>query len=156
MASALKGITVEIGGDTTKLQDALSGLGRRAGETGRDLASIENALKFNPDSVELLAQKERYASQQAETLRQRLDVVNAALSGGQVERGSRAYDQLQRELVTTTSKLERMAAKQSEAREAMERLASGGRDAVDGLGELGDNLAEYAGRWANVGMSAAR
>ena len=146
MASALKGITVEIGGDTTKLQDALSGLGRRAGETGRDLASIENALKFNPDSVELLAQKERYASQQAETLRQRLDVVNAALSGGQVERGSRAYDQLQRELVTTTSKLERMEAAQADARVAMERLASESGNAADGVSELGDAADESSGK----------
>ncbi len=108
----LRGITIEIGGNVSELSDELGKLGARSRETGRELAEIERALKFNPDNVVLLAQKEKYASEQAATLRQRLDAVGSALASGQVERGSKAYDRLQREVVTAAQK-EKYASEQA-------------------------------------------
>ena len=144
MAGALKGITIEIGGNTTELSDELGRLGKSAKETGSDLAAVERALKFNPDNVELLAQRQKYASEQAQTLRQRLDAVNQALSSGGVEEGTRAYDQLRREVITTTDRIEKMEAKARESAEAMERIRSGANDAAQGLDALGD-AADRAG-----------
>ena len=143
----LRGITIEIGGNVSELSDELGKLGARSRETGRELAEIERALKFNPDNVVLLAQKEKYASEQAATLRQRLDAVGSALASGQVERGSKAYDRLQREVVTATDKLEKMRAKASEARSALDRLESGAQGAAAGVSRLGDTLAD-ASRWS--------
>lgn len=146
MASGtLKGITIEIGGETTELTKALSDVGGRAREAGSELRAVENALKFNPGNVELLAQRERYAAEQASALRDRLDLVNRALSSGQVERGSKAYDRLRRELITTTDRIGRLDAKAGEARRALEQAGDGARSAsgdVDALGDAASRASE--------------
>lgn len=58
MASRIQGITVEIGGDTTKLQTALKGLNGEIKSTQTALKDVEKLLKMDPGNTELLAQKE--------------------------------------------------------------------------------------------------
>lgn len=146
MASGtLKGITIEIGGETTELTKALSDVGGRAREAGSELRAVENALKFNPGNVELLAQREKYASEQAAALRERLDLVNRALSSGQVERGSKAYDRLRRELITTADRIEKLDAKAGEARRALADMGDGGEEAARGIGRVGDAVRDALG-----------
>ena len=57
-ASRIKGITVEIGGDTTKLQNRL-GVNSEIRKTQSQLRDIEKLLKLDPGNTELLAQKHR-------------------------------------------------------------------------------------------------
>ena len=59
MASRIQGITVEIGGDTTKLQTALKGLNGEIKSTQTQLKDVEKLLKMDPGNTELLAQRER-------------------------------------------------------------------------------------------------
>lgn len=134
-ANTLKGITVEIGGDVTDLASALAAMGKRSRELGTELSSVERALKFNPDSVELIGQKEVYASRQAQVLEARLDAVRQGL--GKVEQGSDAFYRLQREAVTSESKLKAMQAKAADAARALAELESGGSSAADGLAQAG-------------------
>ena len=62
MASRIKGITVEIGGDTTKLQTALQGVNKEIKNTQSQLKDVEKLLKLDPGNTELLAQKQRLLS----------------------------------------------------------------------------------------------
>lgn len=55
--SRIKGITVEIGGDTTKLQTALKGVNSEIKNTQSQLKDVEKLLKLDPGNTELLAQK---------------------------------------------------------------------------------------------------
>ena len=55
--SRIKGITVEIGGDTTKLQSALKGVNSEIKNTQSQLKDVEKLLKLDPGNTELLAQK---------------------------------------------------------------------------------------------------
>ena len=55
--SRIKGITIEIGGDTTKLQTALKGVNTEIRSTQRELKDVEKLLKLDPGNTELLAQK---------------------------------------------------------------------------------------------------
>ena len=55
--SRIKGITVEIGGDTTKLQTALKGVNSEIKNTQAQLKDVEKLLKLDPGNTELLAQK---------------------------------------------------------------------------------------------------
>ncbi len=48
MASRIHGITVEIGGDTTKLQTALKGLNGEIKSTQAQLKDVEKLLKMHP------------------------------------------------------------------------------------------------------------
>lgn len=56
--SRIKGITVEIGGDTTKLQSALKGVNSEIKNTQGQLKDVEKLLKLDPGNTELLAQKQ--------------------------------------------------------------------------------------------------
>ena len=56
--SRIKGITVEIGGDTTKLQSALKGVNSEIKNTQSQLKDVEKLLKLDPGNTELLAQKQ--------------------------------------------------------------------------------------------------
>ena len=59
MAGRIKGITVEIGGDTSKLSDALKGVNKEIKNTQSQLKDVEKLLKLDPGNTELLAQKHR-------------------------------------------------------------------------------------------------
>lgn len=128
MADAYKGLTIQFRGDTTDLSRKLSSLRRDSSEVERELRAIDRALELDPGNVELLGQRARYSAQQANILQERLDLVNAALSSGEVERGSRAYDRLQREVATTSKRLSDAEAAARDAFGAFKRAADGADD----------------------------
>ena len=59
MAGRIQGITVEIGGDTTKLTTALQGVNKEIKSTQSQLKDVEKLLKLDPSNTELVAQKQR-------------------------------------------------------------------------------------------------
>ena len=59
MANRIKGITVQIGGDTTKLDKALSEVNQTLRTTQADLNDVNRLLKLDPKNVTLLAQKQK-------------------------------------------------------------------------------------------------
>lgn len=59
MANRIKGITVEIGGDTTKLSKALEGVNKSIKNTQTQLKDVEKLLKLDPRNTELLSQKQK-------------------------------------------------------------------------------------------------
>ena len=58
MAGNIKGITIEIGGNTTKLEKALKDVNTTSREVNKELKDINTSLKFNPGNTEILAQKQ--------------------------------------------------------------------------------------------------
>ncbi len=102
----IRGITVEIGGDTTKLDKALAGTNKQLSATQQALRDVERLLKLDPGNTELLAQKQRLLAQAAETTAKKLDTLkeaaqsaNQELKEGKLDQGQ--YDALQRELEET-------------------------------------------------------
>lgn len=63
MADRIKGITVEIGGDTTGLSKALSGVNKEIKSTQSQLKDVNKLLKLDPTNSELIAQKQKLLSQ---------------------------------------------------------------------------------------------
>lgn len=63
MADRIKGITVEIGGDTTKLSDALKDVNKSIKDTQNQLRDVNKLLKLDPGNADLLVQKQKYLSQ---------------------------------------------------------------------------------------------
>lgn len=141
MADAYKGLTIEFRGDATDLSKALSKLRSESSSVERELRSIDKALEMDPGNVELLGQKARYTSQQANVLQERLELVNRALSDGSVERGTEAYDRLQRDLVTTSRRLDDTRGSARDAFNAFKSAADG----ADELSAAADDLAESVG-----------
>ena len=102
MANRIKGITIEIGGDTTKLDKALAGTNKELSETQKQLKDVERLLKLDPGNTELLEQKQRLLAQAAEGTAQKLNTLRQAAENADkaLERGTayqNAYDPLKRE-----------------------------------------------------------
>ena len=76
--SQIKGLTLEIGGDTTKLSKALSDVNNDLRTTQSDLNSVNRALKLDPTNVELLANKQELLGKQIEQTRKKLDTLKQA------------------------------------------------------------------------------
>ena len=75
MANRIKGITVEIGGDTTKLQTALQGVNKEIKSTQSQLKDVEKLLKLDPGNTELLAQKQQLLSSAVKETKEKLETL---------------------------------------------------------------------------------
>ena len=106
MANRIKGITIEIGGDTTGLKKALSDVDKSIRDTQSELKDVERLLKIDPKNTELLAQKQRLLTQAVAETKDKLDTLKEAekLVQEQFKQGKvsqEAYDALKREIVAT-------------------------------------------------------
>lgn len=72
----IRGITVEIGGDTTKLQTALKGVNTEIRNTQSQLKDVEKLLKLDPGNTELIAQKHRLLAQAVSETREKLETCD--------------------------------------------------------------------------------
>lgn len=78
MAGRIQGITVEIGGDTTKLQTALKGVNTEIRNTQSQLRDVDKLLKLDPGNTELLAQKHRLLGDAVKETKEKLDTLKTA------------------------------------------------------------------------------
>lgn len=106
MASRIQEITVEIGGDTTKLQNSLKGVNGQIKSTQAQLKDVNKLLKLDPSNAELLAQKHKLLAEavgetkeKLATLKTAAEQANTALANGEISQEQ--YDALQREIVET-------------------------------------------------------
>jgi len=106
MAGRIAGITIEIGGDTTKLQTSLKNVDKQLKTTQGNLKDIDKLLKLNPGSTELLTQKQKNLESALNLTKERLEELNKAQEG--VEKGSAEWDALQREIIETEGNLKNL------------------------------------------------
>ena len=95
MANRIKGITVEIGGDTTKLSKALEGVNKNIKNTQTQLKDVQKLLKLDPSNTELLSQKHKLLAdavtatkEKLETLKTAAEQANQALANGDISQSS--------------------------------------------------------------------
>lgn len=109
MAGNIKGITIQIGGDTTKLGDALASAERSLKSTQRSLNDVNKALRFDPGNVDLLKDKQRMLGEKIQTTKDKLESLNKAqkeLDARGVDKNSREYQKLQTQITLTKGKLD--------------------------------------------------
>lgn len=103
MANRIKGITIEVGGDTTKLDKALAGTNKELGQTQKALKDVERLLKMDPGNTELLAQRQRLLAKSVEATSDKLNTLKRAAENADraLARGNAykdAYEPLKNEL----------------------------------------------------------
>jgi phage-related minor tail protein len=112
MADRIKGITVEIGGDTTKLSDALKGVNKSIRQTQDQLRDVNKLLKLDPGNADLLVQKQKYLSEAIsdtkEKLKQEQDALKQLQQGPQTEETIKQQEALTREIENTKQSLEKL------------------------------------------------
>lgn len=110
MADRVKGITINIGGDTSGLSKALSGVNREIRDTQSQLKDVERLLKLDPKNTELLEQKQRLLGQAVGDTKNKLTALKEAEKQAQQQFAEgkisqEQYEGLQREIVDTEQKL---------------------------------------------------
>ena len=157
----IKGITVEIGGDTTKLQTALKGVNSQIKNTQSQLKDVEKLLKLDPGNTELLSQKQKLLSQSIQETKEKLTTLktaaeqaNQALGNGEISQEQ--YDALQREIIETENELKQLEQQARESGAALQEIAAKGEK----LKTVGDSVTNVGEKFmpataAVVGLGAA-
>lgn len=141
----IKGITVEIGGDTTGLQKALGGVNKRIKDTQSELKDVNRLLKLDPGNTELLAQKQRLLTKEVQDTADKLETLKIAkqqvddqFARGDISQGQ--YDALQREIFGTEQDLKKL-----------EDQAKKSYGALQKIGEVGDKFGKIGGKIDSAG-----
>lgn len=136
--TTLKGITVEIGGDTTKLGDAILKARKSAKDLSGELRGVESLLKLDPTNTVLLAQKQDILAESIAGAKDKLKMLIAAqesmskqLADGKIS--PEQYRDFEREIESTRQQLTRL-----------EAAASGTDDAVADVGDAAEEAGEKA------------
>lgn len=124
MAGNIKGIKIEIDGDTQPLQKALKNVNKAATDASQELRQIDKALKFDTGNVTLLTQKQELLQKQVSTTKEKLETLRQAQS--QVEQqfksgniGADQYRAFQREVETTKNVLKGYEGKLANVNQAL-------------------------------------
>ena len=151
MAGRIQGITVEIGGDTTKLQTALKGVNTEIRNTQSQLRDVDKLLKLDPGNTELLAQKHRLlgdavkeTKEKLETLKTAAEQAEQALKDGTITQEQ--YDGLQREIGETEQKLKALEEQARQSGTALQEIAAKGEK----LKTVGDNVTNVGKKFMPV------
>ena len=132
VAGRIQGITVEIGGDTTKLEKALKGVNSTIRSTQSQLKDINKLLKLDPSNTELLFQKHRVLKDAIGATKEKLDALKTAQEQArqQLENGTLGqdrYDALQREIIETEQALQRLQRESLNTNAALEKIDQVGK-----------------------------
>lgn len=128
--SRIKGITIEIGGDTTKLQKALSGVDKSLKETQDKLKDVDRLLKLDPKNTELLTQKQKALKDAVDLTKTRLQALKEAQES--VGQGTAEYDALQREIIETEQRLKGLEQQVKDfGSVTAQQIAAAGKDVQD-------------------------
>lgn len=156
--SKIAGLTVEIGGNTTKLGKALSGVDSKARATSSELREVNNALKKAPESVELWNQKQKLLTEAIENSREKLAKleevqkdIQRQYDNGDI--GEDAYRAYQREVEKTKGELEGFEKQLEKTNEDMKEAGKQADETGDSLEAAGDKAEESGGKFP--GMAAA-
>ena len=142
MAGNIKGLTVEIGGDTTKLGKALENVNKKSRDLTTELGQVNKLLRMDPGNADLIAQKQQILAEAVENTRSKLNTLKEAEKQvqEQFQRGEVSQDQvraLQREIVATEQKLKGYESAAKEVADGNDRLALSAGDAADEMKDLG-------------------
>ncbi|QNM06567.1 phage tail tape measure protein [Qiania dongpingensis] len=162
MADRIKGITIEIGGDTTGLSKALSGTNKEIGNTQKQLKDVERLLKLDPKNTELLQQKQKLLSQEVGETKTKLDALKDAEKQvqQQFEEGKvsqEQYDALKREIAATEQQLKDLKTQADNASTALSRIGQAGetmKNIGDKITGVGKKLLPVTGAVAAVGTAS--
>ena len=158
-SSKIKGITIEIGGDTTKLGKAIADSEKKSRSLQGELKQVEKLLKMDPGNVELLAQKQQILTEAVAETTKKLKVLEDAEEQvlEQFSRGDIGEDQLrafQREIVKTKGELDNFSSQLGDTSDGIEDVGESAEESSDGFTIMGGALADLVASAIKGAISA--
>ena len=164
MAGRIKGITVEIGGDTTGLEKALKSVNTTIKNTQSQLKDVNRLLKLDPSNTELLSQKQRALKEAIGATKEKLDSLKTAqeqakqaLENGDL--GQDKYDALQREIIETEQELRRLQEEAASTSAALAKIDEAGKKIEafgDSVTQVGQKVMPASMAVAGLGAAAVK
>ncbi|PRT19118.1 DUF2207 domain-containing protein [Bacillus wiedmannii] len=161
MAGRIKGITIEIGGNTQPLQNALKDVNKQSDKLAEELKDVERLLKFNPGNVEALAQKQKLLTQQIENTTEKLDKLKAAeqqvqtqFQNGKIS--EEQYRAFRREIEFTEGSLNGLKNKLGNMKAEQDNVASSTRQLETLFSATGKSVDDFAGALGNRLVNAIK
>ena len=144
--SKIRGITIEIGGDTTKLGKALEGVNTTTRNLQTELRGVNSLLKLDPTNTTLLTQKQTLLKEAIANTKEKLDTLKEAQKQAQeqFEKGEiteEQYRDLQREIVATEQKLKSLT----------DELKEFGSVGAQQVAQVGEKMKDAGSKIENVG-----
>ena len=137
----IKGLTVQIGADTSNFNKAMKESNKKSRSLKSELSEVERLLKLDPTNVELVAQKQKILTEQVEESSKRLDIlkqaqdeVNQKFKSGEI--GEETYRNFQREVIKAENDLQ----KQKEALDKVKKSADNTDTALSDASKEAENL----------------
>ncbi|KNH36151.1 membrane protein [Bacillus thuringiensis] len=161
MAGKIKGITIEIGGNTQPLQNALKDVNKQSDSLAKELRDVERLLKFDPGNVEALSQKQQLLTQQIENTTQKLDKLKAAEQQvqAQFQNGKISEEQyraFRREIEFTQGSLDGLKNKLGNMKAEQENVASSTRQLETLFSATGKSVDDFASALGNRLVNAIK
>lgn len=153
--SKIKGITIELGGDTTKLDKALSNSEKQSKNLQGELKGINTLLKFDPSSIELITQKQQVLSEAIEATKGKLKTLEQAQVQvqQQFEKGditAEQYRSFQREIVSTQKKLSDLENQQSQLNSVLNQAESAYGSLTNKISNQENELTSLKKEYTNI------
>ena len=148
----IQGITIEIGGDTTKLQDKLRGVENQIRDAEAALKDISKLLKLDPGNTELLTQKQKYLNDEYDACKEKLKVLQEASEeayGAMVagaDGGKEQFDAVQREIIETEQKM----------KDLKDQMKEFGSVTAQQMAAAGDKVKTVGDKMAAVGTALTK
>lgn len=160
MADRVKGITIEIGGDTQGLSKALSGVNKEISNTQKQLKDVERLLKIDPGNVELLEQRQRLLGDAVQETKTKLDALKKAekqvqqqFQEGKVSQ--QQYDALQREIVATEQSLKKLETQAQKSNVTLSKITATANKISTSAGKVSSAMAPVTAGIVGLGTAAA-
>lgn len=160
MANNMKGITVEIGGNTAPLNDALSSVNKTSRDLQSELREVNRQLKLDPTNTELLTQKQKLLSESVNNTKGKLDTLKEAerqvqeqFARGEVS--EEQYRALQREIIKTEDQLKKLAGEAEKSNVSLSKISEGANKVGEASSNISAKMAPVTLAIAGAGIAAA-
>ena len=155
----IKGLTIEIGGDTTQLSESLHDVNKSITSTQAQLKDVEKLLKLDPTNTEMLAQKQELLTQAISKTEETLETLKDAAVQAEKQLGDGKISQeqfaaLQREIAATEIELKRYGSQLDTAADATEDLGDAAEQAALDSGDASEEIGELSDAADDLGDAA--
>jgi phage-related minor tail protein len=161
IANNIKGITVEINGDTGPLDKALKGVNKSSYDLKSELKQVEKALKLDPSNTVLLQQKQKLLAESVTNTKSKLDTLKEAekqvqeqFKQGKI--GEEQYRALQREVIKTEDELRNLAGQAAESGVTLNKVSDGAEKVGEAASNVAETMAPVTLTIAGIGAAAAK
>ena len=155
----IKGLTIEISGDTTQLSESLHDVNKSITSTQAQLKDVEKLLKLDPTNTEMLAQKQELLTQAISKTEEKLETLKDAAVQAEKQLGEGKISQeqfaaLQREIAATEIELKRYDSQLDTAADATEDLGDAVEHAAQDSGDASEEIGELSDAADDLGDAA--